>query len=78
VATPTPVAVTPDAPPPAKHPAKPAKVKHHENKHHDKKPHKPHHQPHADKPVHGQQAAVDKSNRGHKSRRRLRISRSPR
>jgi hypothetical protein len=67
------VAVSPDAPPPAKHPAKPPKVKHH-----DKKPHKPHHQPHADKPVHGQQAAIDKSNRGHKSRRRLRISRSPR
>ena len=72
-ATPTPVAVAPETPPPSKHPAKPAKAKHQ-----DKKPHKAHHVPHSGRPDHGQQATVDKSNRGHKSGRRLRVRRRPR
>ena len=82
--TPTPVAETPGTPAPCaartgptatraaaqdcgKHAVKPARAKH------DKKPHKDHkpkaHVPHHD----GPQATVDKSNRGHKSGRRLRI-----
>jgi hypothetical protein len=55
-----------------KHAAKPAKAKHHQ------KPHKAH-KAHADRPQHDRpQAAIDKSKRGHKSGRRLRIHRRTR